>query len=75
MEGTGLGSYVGLAPPPHFCSSFSWEHLTSVDLESQLWSQNLTLGNPAGELQQEWTVTVIGWRSQVTPVMIDIVLS
>lgn len=59
----------GLPPPPppaHFCSGFSWEYLTSVDLESQLWSQNLTLGNTAGEPEQEWTVT---------PVMTDIELN
>lgn len=53
-------------PPAHFCSGFSWEHLTSVDLESQLWSQNLTLGNTAAEPEQEWTVT---------PVMTDIELN
>lgn len=57
------------------CSSFSGEHLTFVDLESQLWSQNLTLGDTAGEPEQEWAVTVRGWRSQVTPVMTDMELS
>lgn len=61
----GLGS-TPTSPPAHFCSGFSWEHLTSVDLESQLWSQNLTLGNTTGEPEQEWTVT---------PVMTDIELN
>lgn len=60
----GLGSTP--LPPSTLLFGFSWEHLTSVDLESQLWSQNLTLGNTAAEPEQEWTVT---------PVMTDIELN